>query len=135
MPRRRGPRNNSESTPLKLINGIRHQLFEFKVYSSAVTTDGGTEHIMWFVRPAFLQRHEPNDNVTYTNHGSAGFNHPEIRSFVFLPVQRDRGGNNGELSKMLVVIEEAITAARFPEDFVPVARELVEKMRCLLVEG
>ena len=108
---------------MKHINGESWQQYSCRL----LLDDEGK--IAMLVQPAFLPKHGPTNNIEYNDDDFLTTKHAEITAFVFLPVRRDRRRTSGHRSKILDVIEEAITAGRFPEDFVPFARELVEKMR------
>ena len=75
-------------------------------------------------RQAFLRPDQKPDDITFEHW-------PEfdvIIAFVFVPCDKIQPGND-EISKMVVVIEDAINAERFPETRVPLVRALVEKLR------
>ena len=122
--RRNDPEDNY-GCPLERINGIQHQLYECELYNKT----GDEVALRW--KPKFLQKHGPRNNIEYNGEDFRTTNDAKITAFVFLPVRRDLRQTSGHRSKILHAIEEAITAGRFPEDFVPLARELVRKMRIL----
>ena len=75
-------------------------------------------------RQAFLRPDQKPDDITFEHR-------PEfdvIIAFVFVPCDKIQPGDD-EISKMVVVIEDAINAERFPENCVPLVRALVEKLR------
>ena len=78
-------------------------------------------------RQAFLGPDQEPDDITLEP-DDITLEFDVIIAFVFVPCDKIQPGND-EISKMVVVIEDAINADRFPETRVPLVRALVEKLR------